>query len=555
MKYTIGIDYGTLSGRAVLAKVATGEVVATATYVYPHGVMDKCLPDGTPLPDSWALQHPQDYLEVLDNTIPQILKQSGVDPVDIIAIGVDFTASTTLPVDKAGTPLCMYSEYAGNPHAYVKLWKHHGAQAQANRMTQIARERREDWLDTYGGKVSSEWSMPKLLQVLEEAPEIYDAMAHWVEAGDWVNWQLSGQWKQNGCAAGYKSQYRKGIGFLSEDYFAALDPRMRHVIHDKLSAPVIPVCSRAGALSEAMAARLGLNPGTAIAAAMVDAHACTPAAGVTRPGQVLAIIGTSAGYLTLGDAWKPICGIFGVVEDGIYPGSWAYEAGQTCVGDLFAWAADHVTPERYKKEAASRGISLQQYLTELAETQKPGEHGLVALDWWNGNRSILMDADLTGMILGMTLSTRAEDIYRALIESTAFGARTIIENYQDNGVPVRELFVTGGICQKNPMMMQIYADVLQIPLRIVGTSQGGALGSAIIAAAAAGSAAGGYDTVEEAIGAMAAPNDKTYYPCRENAPAYDRLYSVYRTVHDYFGQERRDLMAQLNALKRETKEC
>ena len=548
-KYVIGIDFGTLSGRTVIVDTATGQVLASAVYEYPHAVMDQTMPDGTPLPDGWALQHPRDYLEVLDTTIPHALNESGISAQDVVAIGVDFTTSTLLPTLRDGTPLCFLDEYENNPHAYVKLWKHHGAQEQANRMTEVARQRKEPWLDSCGGKIFSEWALPKLWELLERAPDIYEAMDAFVEAGDWIVWQLCGKWVHNACVAGIKSLYRTATGFPSEDYMAALDPRLRHAITDKIWAPVAPIFSRAGSLTPAMADRLGLQAGITVAVSIGDAHACGPASGITQPGQMLAIIGTSSCYLTLSKELQLIPGISGAAEDCVLPGYWGYEAGQTCVGDLFAWAAKTLMTESYAEKAHALGMSDQQYLTELAKIQRPGAHGLVALDWWNGNRSILMDSDLTGLLVGMTLNTRPEDIYRAMIEATAFGARTVVENYAAHDVQVSELFVTGGICKKNPMLMQIYADVLKLPMRVVSTTQGGALGSAIIAATAAGI----YPTAVDAIKAMASPCDTVYTPIPENTAIYDRLYGIYRQLHDAFGKEGKALMCQLNRLKADNK--
>ena len=545
MQYTIGIDFGTLSGRAVLTAVQDGSTAATAVYEYPHGVMDTALPNGTPLPQGWALQHPGDYLEVLYHTLPALLEQSQADPQDIIGIGVDFTSSSPLPVDAKGVPLCFYEEYAQDPHALVKLWKHHGAQAQADRITALARERQEPWLPRFGGRISSEMSLPKLLQVLEEAPHIYHAMSHWMEAGDWIVWQLTGQPAQSACAAGYKSIWDAETGFPSGDFLEALNPQLKNGAVEKHSSPVIPIYSRAGSLAPAMAARLGLPAGICVAASMVDAHACLPASGITRPGQMLAIIGTSSCYMTLSEKPSVFPGILSAAKDALHPGYWGYDAGQGCVGDHFAWAAERITPESYRVEARQQGMDIQQYLTCLAQTQKPGAHGLVALDWWNGCRSVLMDSNLTGMILGMTLSTRAEDIYRALIEATAYGARVILEAYEAAGIHSDSLFATGGISRKNPMMMQIYADVLNRPVHVVSASQGGALGSAIVAAVAAGA----YGTPEEAIRAMAAPVDRIYEPIPENVRIYETLYGVYKILHDKFGQEARPLIQTLNQLR------
>ena len=547
--YTIGIDFGTLSGRAVLVDVANGHVVTSAVHTYTHGVLDTSLPDGTPLADSWALQHPADYLEVLEETLPGLLRGSGVKPEQIIGIGIDFTSSTVLPVKRSGTPLCFLDAYKQDPHAYVKLWKHHGAQKYAVKMEELARERCEDWLEAYGEKVSSEWSLPKLWQVLEEAPHIYDVMDDWIEAGDWIVWQLCGVRAQSLCGAGYKSFYRKGRGFPSESYFAALDERLRHVVRDKLSAPILPVCSRAGGLTPEAASRYGLVPGTTVAVSMIDAHACVPAAGIQHPGQVLAIIGTSACYMALDDRMKVIPGISGAVEDGILPGCWGYEAGQSCVGDHFAWFVEKFTPESYAAEAKKQQISIHQYLSNLAQNQKPGEHGLIALDWWNGNRSVLMDSDLSGAIVGMTLHTKPEDVYRALVEATAYGARVILENFEAHDVPVQSLYVSGGICQKNAMIAQIYADVLNRPIHIVSTEEGGALGSAIIAAAAAGAPRGGYSTVTEAIDAMSAPSETVVLPCQAHVPVYEQLFQIYTALHDHFGRQHNEIMHSLKSLR------
>ena len=548
-KYTVGMDFGTLSARAVVADTANGRILSGAEFVYPHGVMDARLPDGAPLPLDYALQHPRDYLDALSAAIPEAVRKSGVDPADVVGIGIDFTACTVLPVDAAGTPLCLLPEWEHSPHAYVKLWKHHAAQGLAHRIADIARQRGEEWLSLYGGEVSSEWNLPKLWEVLEEAPELYRAMYAWVEAGDWIVWQLTGRLTQNACAAGYKSFYRKGKGFPSQDFYAAIDPRLQNVIAEKCFAPVVDLGTRVGGLTDAMAQSLGLRPGIAVAAANVDAHVCVPAAGLTQPGQMLAIMGTSSCHMMLSHTVRAVPGMCGMVQDGLIPGFLGYEAGQSCVGDHFAWFCDRCVPARYQEEARRQGVNIHQYLTELAQKLRPGESGLLALDWWNGNRSVLVDIDLSGLMLGMTLQTKPEEMYRALIEATAYGARKIVENYRACGVPVTAFFATGGISQKNPMAMQIYADVLNMPVRIVDASQGAALGSAIFGAVAAGSADGGYDDVISAIQAMSAPSVKTYEPIPENAAAYERLYREYEALHDYFGRGQNPVMKTLKAIK------
>ncbi len=549
-KYSIGVDYGTLSGRALIVNVETGEELASSVYEYPHSVMSETLPCGKKLGFDWALQHPQDYLDVLYNTIPDVLRQSGISADDVVGIGLDFTACTILPAKKDGTPLCFLPEYKSEPHAYVKLWKHHAAQAQANKLNEIAEERNEAWLKNYGGKISSEWAIPKIWQVLEEAPEIYDAADTFIEAADWVVWQLCGKENRNSCCAGYKEMWNKKTGYPSNDFFKALDPRLENVVDEKLSRDISPMGSKAGGLTAEMAEKLGLKEGTAIAQAIIDAHVFVPAVGIAEAGKMLAIMGTSTCHMLLGNEEKQVKGICGVVEDGILPGFFGYEAGQSCVGDHFAWFIDNCLPASYYEEAKAKGMNIHKFLREKAEKYKPGESGLVALDWWNGNRSCLVDVDLTGMILGMTLLTKPEEIYRALIEATAYGTRMIIETFREYGVEVNEFYAAGGIAKKDPMTMQIYADVIGLPVKIAGSDQGGALGSAIFGAVAAGKANGGYDDVFEAASKLGKVMDIVYLPKKENAEIYDKLFAEYKILHDYFGKGANDVMKRLKEIKK-----
>lgn len=551
-KYTIGVDYGTLSGRAVLVNVKTGEEVASSVYEYPHGVMDSELPSGKQLGKDWALEHPMDYLEVLYNTIPAVIKESGISGDDVIGIGTDFTACTIVACKKDGTPLCFLPEYKDEPHAYVKLWKHHAAQKYANKLNEIAEERNENWLLNYGGKISSEWAIPKIWQVLDEAPEIYDATDRYIEAADWIIWQLCGKETRNSCTAGYKEIWNKKNGFPSDDFFKALDPRLEHVVDDKLSRDITPLGQCAGYLTEEMAEKLGLNTNVAVAVGNVDAHVCVPAVGIDAPGKMLAIMGTSTCHIMMGEEEKQVPGMCGVVEDGVMPGYFGYEAGQSCVGDHFAWFIDNCLLKEYYDEAEKQGVNIHRFLRNKAEKLAPGQSGLLALDWWNGNRSVLVDVDLTGMILGMTLQTKPEEIYRALIEATAYGTRMIIETFRESGVAIDEFYASGGISQKDPMTMQIYADVINMPIKIAGSDQGPALGSAIFASVAAGAENGGYDSVYEAARVMGKVKDKIYYPVEENVKTYDKLFSEYRTLHDYFGRGDNDVMKRL---KKIAKDC
>ncbi len=549
-KYSIGFDYGTKSGRAVLVEIGSGKEVATAVKPYTHGVMDEFLPDGvTKLENDWALQHPTDYIEVLETTIPEVLKLANVSPEDVIGLGIDFTACTVLPINKHGVPLCLTDEYKQHPHSFVKLWKHHAAQDEASRMNEIAEARGEVFLKRYGGKISSEWLVPKIWQVLNEAPEIYNATDQFVEAADWVIYQLTGELKRNSCAAGYKAFWHKQKGFPSSEFFKALDPRLENIVKEKLSAYISPIGTKAGELTKQASGKIGLQPGMAIAIANVDAHVAVPAVGITEPGKLLMIMGTSTCHILLGDEEKVVPGICGVVEDGVMPGLMGYEAGQSCVGDHFEWFTKNCVPESYYKEAEAKGMNIHQLLTQKVEKLEVGESGLIALDWWNGNRSTLVDTDLTGVLIGATLQTKPEEIYRALIEATAYGTRKIVDAFRDSGVSIHEVYACGGIAEKNGLMMQIYSDVLNMDIRISASSQTPALGSAMFGAVAAGKERGGYDNIKDAANEMARLKDYIYQPIEENSAVYDQLFAEYTRLYDYFGRGENNVMKNLKKIK------
>lgn len=546
--YTIGIDFGTLSGRALLVDVRDGREVATAVFDYPHGVMDEHLPSGKALGPEWALQHPQDYLDVFTHTIPAVLKESGVDPAQIVGLGVDFTASSPMPVKADGTPLCFLDAYRDEPHAYVKLWKHHASQPQADRINAVARERGEPWLKRYGGKYSSEWFFSKLLQILDEAPEVYRAIDIFIEAADWVVWQLTGVMTRNTCTAGYKMLVQDGR-YPSPEFFAALHPDFGDVIATKVTGEFAPLGGKAGTLTPQMAEKLGLPAGIAVAVANVDAHVTAPAVKATRPGVMVMIMGTSTCHIMSDDTLQEIDGMCGVVDGGIVDGLYGYEAGQSGVGDIFAWFVEHAVPPIYHEAAKAAGLNLHEYLERESAKQKPGEHGLLALDWWNGNRSTLVDTELSGLLIGATLATRAPDIYRALIESTAYGTREIIEAFEARGVAVKELVAAGGLPDKNALLRQIYADVTGRELRLAGSSQSPALGSAMHAAVAAGV----YPDIHAAAEKMGKLKSEIVRPIPANQAVYDRLYAEYKTLYNYFGRGANDVMKRLKKLRNEVR--
>ncbi len=545
--YTIGLDFGTLSGRAVLVDTRDGGEIAEAVFEYPHAVMDECLPSGKRLPPDWALQHPQDYIDVFANTIPVVLRDSGVNPADVKGIGIDFTASSPMPTKADGTPLCFLEEFQDEPHAYIKLWKHHAAQRQADLINETARQMGESWLPRYGGKISSEWFFSKLLQIVQERPDIYARIDKFVEAADWVIWQLTGVETRNTCTAGYKAMVQDG-DFPSKAYFKALDPAFENVVDEKIGQEFAELGDRAGGLTAEMAQMMGLPAGIAVAVANVDAHVTAPAVKATAPGVMVMVMGTSTCHILSGIDLKVVDGMCGVVKGGIIPGLYGYEAGQSAVGDIFAWFVDNAVPPEYHEAAERAGMGIHEYLEQEASKQQVGEHGLIALDWWNGNRSTLVDVDLTGMILGMTLATRAPDIYRALIEATAFGTREIIEAFETKGVEVKELVAAGGLPEKNALLRQIYADVTGRTFKLSGSAQAPALGSAMHAAVAAGV----YPDIHATAVTMGRLKDAVVTPIPGNQAVYDKLYAEYRLLYDYFGRGINDVMKRLKSIRHDT---
>ncbi|MBV9093454.1 MAG: ribulokinase [Streptosporangiaceae bacterium] len=544
--FVVGVDFGTLSARALVVRVSDGCEAGTAVSEYAHGVIDRKLPSGgAELPPDWALQDPGDYTDALGVAVPRALSDAGIDPRQVIGIATDFTASTCMPVlaDASGTPLCQLPGLAARPHAYPKLWKHHAAQPQADRINAVAHERGENWISRYGGRISSEWQFAKALQVLGEDEEMYRRADRWIEAADWIIWQLCGQETRNACTAGYKGIFTDGR-YPSREYLAALDPRFVDFAAAKLAHPVSPLGSAAGRLTPRAAALCGLPEGIAVAVGNVDAHVTLPAAGPCGPGKMVAIMGTSICHVMNGTDLMEVPGMCGVVDGGIVAGLWGYEAGQSAVGDIFDWFTRNGVPGELAEQARRRGVSLPQLLGEKAAAQPPGAHGLIALDWEGGNRSVLVDHRLSGVIVGLTLATTAPEIYRALLEATAFGTRMIIDAFNASGMHVDEFVAAGGLIKSAPLM-QIYADVLRRPLSVIGSEQGSALGSAIHAAVAAGA----YPDVPAAAAAMGSIVPEAYQPDAARADVYDELYADYVTLHDYFGRGANQVMYRLREIR------
>ncbi|MBM7840938.1 L-ribulokinase [Alkalihalobacillus xiaoxiensis] len=549
MSYVIGIDFGTASARALLYNLKTNKESAVAVKEYKHGVMDHTLPDGTKLKEDWALQHPTDYLEAMTDTIRTIMDEENVNPHHVIGIGIDFTASTILPLNAAGEPLCLDNEHAHNPHSWVKLWKHHAAQEEADQITQLAKNREETFLKRYGGKISSEWMLPKILQMLKEAPHLFKRTDLFMEAGDWLVYQLTGELIRSSNTAGYKGLWNKSEGYPSKDFLSELHPQLKDIYDTKLRGEVRTIGKKAGALSVQMAERLGLVAGTAVAVNVIDAHAAVPAVGAVKPGQMVLAMGTSTCHMLLSENENLVEGVCGTVADGILPGFISYETGQVAVGDSFAWFVEQAISADVVIAAKNEGINIHTWLEKEANKQVPGEHGLMALDWWNGNRSILVDAHLSGAIIGLTLATKPADIYRSLLESTAYGTRIIVETFQNNQVPVTALFACGGLPKKNKLFMQIYADVLNRDIYLADSEEVTALGAAMFGATAAGKKAGGFDTIYNAAEEMARVNTEPIRPIPENVAKYETLFQLYKEMHEHFGRSHKEWMYQLRSIK------
>jgi L-ribulokinase len=476
----------------------------------------------------------------MEASICDVLAESDIDPAEVVGLGVDFTSCTILPTKSEGTPLSSIPTLRSNPHAWAKLWRHHAAWKQAARINEVAAARHEPWLPRYGGAIYSEWVIPKALQILEESPDTYRAADRIIEGADWIVWQLTGRLVRNSCGAGYKAQWHKKEGFPSSEYLKALNPLLGDLYIQKLAGPVQPPGTLAGGLTLQWAKRLGLKEGTPVATGIIDAHGAALGGGVTGPGIMFLIMGTSTCHMLMSDKEVLVKGISGVVQDGIMPGLFGYEAGQASVGDILAWFVENSVTSAHREEADRQKRSLHDVLTDKASVLYPGQNGLLALDWWNGNRCTLGDADLSGLVVGYTLTTKPEEIYRALIEATAFGTRVIIEAFTRQGVPVERVMAGGGLT-KNACLMQIYADILGYDIAVSGTEYASALGAAILGAVAAGKQASAYNSIPEAVSHIAPPPARTYHPIPRYVEIYDILYKEYLRLYNYFGRSNKSM--------------
>jgi L-ribulokinase len=533
---TIGVDFGTESGRVLVLELDSGEELAVHVVPYAHGVIDRQL-IGTdePLPDDWALQHPGDWTDVIEQGVPAALAQAGVSAERVAGLGVDFTSCTVLPADADGVPLCLTPRWEGRRHAWPKLWKHHAAQRVADRLNEVALERAEPFLERYGGRISSEWYFPKLIEIWDEDREVYDACDVFLEATDWIVWWLTGRLVRQSTTAGYKAMWSPTEGLPPAAYFAAAFPGFEHPAQ-KLGTRFAPLGTRAGALRPELAAELGLPGTVAVAVGNVDSFVSVPGAGVERPRTFVMVIGTSICDMVVDPTEVRLPGITGVARDGILPGLYGYEAGQAAVGDMLAWFVSTLGAgdgyERFEAQATDVG---------------PGSSGLVALDWFNGNRTILADADLTGSILGLTLQTTPAEIYRALLESIAFGNRRIMDNFTEHGLGLDRIVACGGIAERSPLLMQLIADVSGRMVDVPDSREVPARGAALFGAVAAGA----FAEIGAAVQRTRPATARTFIPDPGAAAVYDRVYRIFAELHDLLGRERPELLHELKHIRAE----
>lgn len=550
-KYVLGFDYGTLSCRIIAVNLENGNVAYTKSCDYPSGVISSRLPSGAELPsDSWFLQDGEDYLYVMQTLINGMFDNTGVASCDIVALGLDFTNCTVVAVDKSGKPMSALPEYKNNPHSYVKLWKHHAAQKYASELEEYMLNENTEWFCEYGRNVSSEWFFPKLIQVFTEDRAMYEATDVYMDATDYMVYALTGNIVRSSAILGVNAFYSEERGFPPDEFFNKLYPGFGTSVREKIRGDIKPVGSQAGHLSEAMANYLGLNTDVVVSVGHGDSEVAASGLGVCESGSMIMAMGTSTCYQMLYHEKKVFDGLCAVVKDGMIPGFYAYETGQPAVGDIFAWFAENLASAEYKKEAEENNISLLSLLNNKAEKLNVGESGLIALDWLNGNRSILMDYDLSGMVVGMNLQTKCEEMYRAFVEATAFNARRIFEEHENAGVHISSVYGAGGLPLKSDFIMQVYADILNKEITVPQIENSAALGACVCAAVALGSTNGGYDSFKDAQNALVKCEKVKYIPIPENAEKYNKLYKIYCKVHDYFGTES-DIMHELNRIQQE----
>ena len=530
MKYTIGIDFGTRSCRAIVMEVESGRALGVDECGY--AVYDEALPTGEKLPDRAALADPAEYMEALTQVIRGAVKNAGIDANDVIGIAIDATSMSLVSCDENGVPLCLKEKWKREPLAYIRMWKSYTATSEADEISRVAHAHDMPFLVACGGHPSSEGGYPKLLETARKNSALYKEIKHALDLNEWLTWQLTGKLTRSCNSMGMKNYCQDGETLTPDDFWQKVDPCIADV-NDKMRGEMLPWGAKAGELTAEMAKRFGLPAGIAVGAGGLDGHTSMMALGLMKDGDAMVTIGTSGVMSVISDIWRAMPGICGQSKNGLIPGFYGYDFAQSGVGDMFGWFVNNCVPARYERMAQEKGVSVHQLLSEMGFAKPVEKCSLVAVDWWNGSRSIVVDQTLTGMISGLKLSTKPEEIYRALVEAAAFGMRLVLDTLESHDVQVKRFFVCGGIASKNPLLVQCYADILGHELKVSSLPNSAAAGVAIAAAAAAGV----YESLNEAMAHMASREFTVYQPNMARHAAYQRLYRRYLELRDFFSKK------------------
>ena len=541
-RYSLGLDFGTLSARGILANVDDGSILPyESVFNYPHAIITQL--GDVSLPSNYAIQHPVDYTDALTFLICDLLSKNNVAKESVIGIGIDFTDCSFLPINEDFIPMCMLDEYKNAPHAYVKIWKHHAKEEYTQKILHCAKEYDETLLEVSGDTLTSEFFIPKLYETFCESRKLYDETYKFVSAGDFVTSLLIGKKLIHSKSFSAKQHYN-GNAYPTTEFFSLIDKDFANAYEEKTVTELSPPFASVGTLCKEWANKVGLCEGIAVSAPIIDAYGAISASGIKEDRAVL-VLGTSAVLEAVTSPKHSIKGLLASSYESIAPKMTTIEAGLAAMGDLFEWFIKNCLPAEYSKKAEELNMTPHQYLRLLSKDQKIGAHGLIALDWWNGCRSMHLNNTSSGMIIGLKLSTKPEDIYRALLESTAFGIRRILDCLAEQGIVFSEIFATGGISLKDPMLMQICADVFNIPIFCLSATQATALGSAIYGAVAAGA----YDSIITASEKMASKIATAYYPTKANHKEYEKIYNEYKKIFDYYNQNNDSIMTFLSQNK------
>lgn len=543
MPYTIGIDFGKTGCRSLLVNTEDGTEAASATAEYPNGIMIGNFINGRLLPEKWAIADPQDYLDVIADTVSELAsKVADIDAIKGIALA--FSSCCVMPVRSDGTPLCALPEFKNEPHAYIKVTRHRSAEPQAAKINELAHSFNEPWINIGQNADSPEWLLPKVLQILQEAPDVYEAADYFMEATDWLVWQLTGNPVKNSFSASFKSQITEGVK-PSKEFLCALDPRLENLYTKKLNLPIASPAVCAGGVTREAAARLGIKAGTSVAVGGVDIPACLPALNVCSPGKLLGIFGQSSIFVTVSDKKTEPKGIARGQKGSIIPNYYTYKSNLPCVGDTYRWFLTTYVPPEYHDGAKNDGRNLHSYIAQRMMKLHPGENGIIALNWLRGSVCPEGDSKLSAMYVGMTESTLPEHLYRAIIEGMAFDTRYVIEEYARSGIAIDSFYGIGIIAERNPFIMQLYADILRLPVQVALSQQSPTLGAAIIAAVAGGV----YGNIQSAAAKMSKLKDVVYTPDSAAAEVYDKIYEEYKKLRVYFSTENNSVMHNLRSIK------